>query len=146
MTRTIKIENGDWVMDRTTGRPVMLDASDGTNTKVRQDLRECLSINPLTNGFGAGLDLLIGQDADPYAMQASLQRAIRRAVVAMQRLQQQFQVSKRPASERIATIASLQVVPAGAPGSASSKTSFSFKLAVLTVAGTSVNVGVQAQP
>lgn len=131
MTRTIKVTNGDWTIDRRTGRPVMIEGKD----KLKQDIRECLSIATQPNGYGAGLDDLIGMDADPFSVQSQVQRAVRRSVVALQRLQEQFQLAERSAEERIASVTAIRVQPANIGGQ-TSKVAFSFRVDVTSVAGT----------
>lgn len=135
MTQTIQIANGDWVIDRRTGRPTLISG----RTKLRQDVRELLSIETLPNGFGAGLDELVGQDVDPVGFKTEVQRAIRNAVLAMQRLQDQFLASRRTASERIAAITKLTVQSVNL-GGGTTKTGYSFQLTVRPVAGEAVTV------
>lgn len=135
MTQTFQVSNGDWVLDKRTGRPTLISG----RTKLRQDIRELLSIETQPNGFGAGLDDLIGQDVDPAGFKTEVQRAIRNAVLAMQRLQDQFLASRRAASERVAAISSLTVSAVNL-GGGTTKTGYSFRLTVRPVAGEAVTV------
>lgn len=56
MSSTIKIENGDWAINKINGRPLLVS----DNKALEQNLSEFLSIDTQPNGFGAGLDQLIG--------------------------------------------------------------------------------------
>jgi len=135
MTQTFQVSNGDWVLDKRTGRPVLISG----RTKLRQDIRELLSIETQPNGFGAGLDGLIGQDVDPVGFKTEVQRSIRNAVLAMQRLQDQFLASRRTASERVAAISKLTVSAVNL-GGGTTKTGYSFQLTVRPVAGEAIAV------
>lgn len=56
MAQTFKIENGDIVVSNVTGRPVTISGSD----KLLQDITEFFEVEILPNGFGAGIEQLIG--------------------------------------------------------------------------------------
>lgn len=135
MTQTFQVANGDWVIDRRTGRPTLIS----DRPKLRQDLHECLTVETQPNGFGAGLDGLIGQDIDPAGFRIDVQKSIRSAVVAMQRLQDQFLASKRNVEERIAGISALSVSGVNL-GGGTARTGYAFRLAVRPVAGETITI------
>lgn len=56
MSYTLKISNGDVVNNKASGRPDTVSDA----IKLRQDIIEFFNIQVLPNGFGAGLDQLIG--------------------------------------------------------------------------------------
>ena len=124
MSRTFLIQNGDWVVSAQTGRhQLVADAA-----KVRQDIRENLSVATQPSGFGAGIDQLLGQVFDPINFRVLLARNIRLSIQAMQALQDQFQPQQRPLAERIRGITALQVFLLNGA------TDFAFQLQVSTLA------------
>lgn len=135
MTSTFKIVRGDVVIDRTTGRPVQVE----NREKLRQDVAQLLTQRPNSDGFGAGLDDLIGIPTDPYTIRAQISRNIRASVRVMQQLQDQFHYTKRTKEERLQTIASLTVGESQQNGQPA-RTTFAFRLSVLSVAGFEVPV------
>jgi hypothetical protein len=135
MTTTIKIVNGDWVIDRRTGRPVTV--ADGE--KLRQDVRENLTIARQPNGFGAGLEDIVGVVEDPFVIRSLIQQRIRESTNTMQRLQDRTQRGQRPANERIQRIEKLDVYPTTI-GGGNVKTGFAFSLQVRSEAGTTAIV------
>lgn len=135
MTRTFKVANGDWVLDRRTGQPTMLSGQ----TKLRQDIQENLTIAVQRNGFGAGLDTYLGKDVDPIAFRIEMTRVIRASITTLQRLQDRYLRRYRTSSERISNVTSLTVTNATING-AESKVSYAFRLVVKPVAGESVTV------
>lgn len=142
MTTTFKMRDannnptGDWVLLSKTGRP---DTVTG-RAKLEQDIQEDLSIDTQPNGFGAGLDVLIGQDVDPFIFRLQVQRQIRASLAAMQRLQDQFLAARRPATERIAAIISLFVTEANL-GLGLAKTAYAFQLKVQPGQGALITTG-----
>ena len=135
MTQTFQVVNGDWVLDKRVGRPKLVVG----RAKLSQDVGENLSIATQPNGFGAGLDDVIGQDIDPAGFKIEVQRSIRDSIVTIQRLQDRYLASKRLASERIAGI-SLLTVSSVRVGGADDKTGFAFTLRIRPVAGEAVTV------
>jgi hypothetical protein len=97
MTDTFLIQNGDIQIDATSGRPVMI--ADGP--KLGQDLGEDLAVSVRDNGFGAGLDGLIGKLGDEFSLRAEVGRRVRRSIESMQSLQNRFHKTQRPKAEKI---------------------------------------------
>jgi hypothetical protein len=56
MSKTFKIESGDVSLSSATGRPITIQ----NESKLKQDIQEFFSIEVLPNGFGSGLEQLIG--------------------------------------------------------------------------------------
>ena len=56
MAQTLKITDGDWTASAATGRPILITGA----LKLKQDIKEFFTIQVLPNGFGAGLEQLIG--------------------------------------------------------------------------------------
>ncbi|APU88896.1 hypothetical protein Rctr197k_077 [Virus Rctr197k] len=130
MSRTFQVTNGDWVLDRRVGRPVMVSG----RAKLQQDIREDLSIATQPNGFGAGLDDLVGLDIDPAGFKIEVQRRVRDSVTALQRLQDRYLSSQRSAQERVAGISKLTVSSVSS-GGGDTRTGYTFQLGVRPVAG-----------
>lgn len=104
--------------------------------KLSQDLGEASTVEVQPNGFGFGLDDLVASIVDPVTLRTDLSRKIRDGVDAMKRLQDQFQRSQRPDSERISRLSRVDVfalLPDGATQSA--KTSYGFRYEIVTAAG-----------
>lgn len=135
MTQTFRITNGDWTIDKRSGRPLLIADGD----KLRQDLREDLTIERQPNGFGAGLEQIVGTVADAFTILTLIQQRIQDSVTTMARLQDQTQRLQRPAAERIRNITRLNVYPV-AQGGGALQTGYAFQLAVATVAGTTSSV------
>jgi hypothetical protein len=135
MTSTFKVVRGDVVIDRTTGRPVQIEG----RVKLRQDVAQLLTQQPNAEGFGAGLDDLIGIPSDPFSIRAQISRNIRASIRAMQQLQDRFHFTARTDQERLQSIASLTVGEAQQDGQVA-RTTFAFRLSVRSVAGIEVPV------
>ena len=136
MTSTLQITDGDFVIDASSGRPKLLSGRD----KLRQDLREDLSIETQPSGFGAGLESLIGQDVDPDAARIEILRKVRASVTAIQRLQDRFRAAERTGTERIASITRLTASPVDLGIGQPAKTSYAFQLAVRPVSGEAITL------
>jgi hypothetical protein len=130
MTSTLQIANGDWVLDKRVGRPVLITR----RPKLEQDVLENLSIATQANGFGAGLDDVVGLDIDPAGFKIQVQQNIRNSITAIQQLQDRFQSAQRTPQELIASIAKLSVAAVNI-GGGNDKTGFSFQLRIRPVAG-----------
>lgn len=132
MTQTIQLINGDWNIDTRTGRPIMVQ----DKPKLEQDLFECLSIEVQSNGFGCGIDSAVAVESDPYSIQAQIQRAVRQGIGRFQGLQDQYQRADRSPAEQVAAIAAIRSVPVNpAEASAEAKTSYYFRVDVVSAAG-----------
>lgn len=101
VTRTILIESGDWAWDESTGRPKTVQ--DGP--KVLQDLQECMTISVQSNGFGAGIEEVVGTvPASVPAAALDVQLRATRAVQRLAQLQRQAQFAQRPPAERVSRV------------------------------------------
>jgi len=126
MSKTFLIQSGDIILSSSTSRPIMITDRD----KLSQDLAEATSISVQANGFGFGLDNLIGQLADPISLRTDLSRRIRDGVDAIKRLQNQYVRTARPDNERISRLVRVDVNQV-----ASTKTTYVARFDVLTVSG-----------
>ena len=124
MTTTFLITQGDVTINRSSGQPTL--TSDGN--KIRQDLRIALGTAAQLDNVGAGLeDVINGKAATPSFVQRDIQRRVRFMTSAIQRLQDQFNRTERPANERLLRLATIQVsTVAGDP------TAFYFRAEFLT--------------
>jgi hypothetical protein len=105
MSQTFRIVNGDWVISPAGTTELVSDLP-----KLGQDFSELLTINPMPNGFGAGLESVIGTVGVPTTIAAALDSRIRSAIQRWQVLQQR-QRAVRSLRERVAGIATLRVQP-----------------------------------
>lgn len=60
MASTFRIADGDWLVDESLGRPMLISGK----AKTKQDFNELLAIEVQPYGFGAGIVDLIGQVPD----------------------------------------------------------------------------------
>lgn len=127
---TFLIQNGDIVIGAS-GQPTMVNAS----AKLRQDVQENLSIETQRDGFGAGLDGLIGVLGDEFSLRAEVARRVRASIGVMIELQNRFHRAQRVTMERISRVKQILVTPV-----AGKKTTFLFKVDVVSIAGDSVAV------
>jgi hypothetical protein len=106
MSQTLKIESGDVVIAGSTGRPVMtIDAN-----KIRQDLTEFFTVEVLPNGFGAGLEQLIGVvEISPDVFVSLANRQIRDGFDTLKSLQSLDRRISRPPGERLLALSYLTV-------------------------------------
>jgi len=133
MTMTFEIANGDVVLDTQNGQPKEVTGK----VKTRQDLKEVLSIETKYDGFGAGLDDIVGtmMPLGGFSLRAEITRKIRGTIAVMQSLQNQFQRQYRTNDEIIYGVANLQVVAVRDNTGALSKTDSSFSVDILTLEG-----------
>ena len=121
MTQGIKVERGDLVISGSTGRPVTIQDT----VKLRQDVRQAID--------EAGLQDLIGQPFDIYALRAEVSTRLFASMQNLQALQRSIQFSDRTQKEIFAQIASLEVYPTPAPTPESADpTSISFTVGVIS--------------
>jgi len=121
MTQGIKVERGDLVISGSTGRPVTIQDT----VKLRQDVRQAID--------EAGLQDLIGQPFDIYALRAEVSTRLFASMQNLQTLQRTVQFSDRTQKEIFAQIASLDVYPTPAPTpEAADPTSISFTVGVIS--------------
>jgi hypothetical protein len=142
VSTTLLIKNGDWVINPANGRPVTVS----DRQKLEQDLQEDLSIAVQTNGFGAGLDGLIGEETETFQFQLQVQRAVRASIATMQRLQTQFLAAQRPNTERIQGISALSIQPVDLGSGTISKTAYAFNLRVRPVQGSVITLAATLVP
>ena len=101
VTRTLQIDDGDWAWDESTGRPKTV--ADGA--KLLQDLEECMTISIQTNGFGAGIEEIVGTvPASVPAAALEVQLRATRAIQRLIQLQRQGQFAARPQNERVSRV------------------------------------------
>lgn len=107
MSTTLLIKDGDWVINSATGRPMTI--KDGP--KFKQDLACNFTTSTRFNGFGAGLEELIGVvPRDPSVFTIMADQRLRKSLTSMQFLQRQITVIPRPDNELIASIDAVYVV------------------------------------
>ena len=142
MATTFQIAYGDVVVNGFTGRPNLIGNAIGVDdpgtakTKAVQDIGGGLSIDRVVSGAGAGLAELVGlmDQLGPGSTATIVGQRIRDMFNAMVVLQKN-RPGIRPNDEMFKKITLLQVVPkVGDP------TSFTFRLDILTVAGTQVTL------
>ena len=131
MTVTWKVENGDVVINRASGRTVPI----GNRVKATQSLRRLLGI---AAPKGAGIDRLVGTSVDnPFAFSAQVQRLVSGAFARFVRNQALFQSSQRTPEERLTAIVRQYCIPKGAENGANnaSKTDYVLRVDAVTQAG-----------
>lgn len=137
MATTLKIANGDVIINTSTGRPKLIGNAVGENDtaksreKTVQDIRGSLSIARNRNGTGAGISELVGrlQGNGINSVPILLNKRIRDMFSNILRLQRR-RLNIRPASERFTRISFLQIFrDKNAP------TNFRFRLDVKTSTG-----------
>jgi hypothetical protein len=131
MSSTFLIQNGDVVKSASNSRPAMI----ANGQKLNQDLNEAANIRTQPNGFGFGLQDLIGQVSDTITLRSNVNRRIRDGIEAMKSLQGQYQSSQRPDNERLSRLTLVQVNPLTTGIGSVASTAFSFQFAVTTAAG-----------
>jgi hypothetical protein len=78
MAQTFKVVDGDIVISGATGRPTLISGA----TKLRQDIKEFFTVDILPNGFGSGLEQLIGVvESSPDMFMSMGDRQIRDGLV-----------------------------------------------------------------
>lgn len=98
MSQTLKIVNGDVVINSASGRPISVS----NEIKLRQDIKEFFSIDVQPSGFGSGLEQLIGLvEISPDAFITMADRQIRDGISEFMRLQVAEQRIFRPGTESI---------------------------------------------
>jgi hypothetical protein len=134
MATTIKIENGDIVISSVSGRPVVISGSN----KIRQELYEFFSINIQYNGFGSGLEQLIGLTTVDSNVIASLaDRQIRDGIADFIAIQKADVLTNRTPDEIIVGITQVQVQQ-----DRQDPTKYSFFVNVLTQSGTAIPINI----
>jgi len=135
MAQTLKVKNGDIVTNAATGRFTLTTGS----SKLSQDIQEFLSIHIQPNGFGAGIEQLVGIVESSIEMFTSItDRQIRDGLLTFIRLINQNPVIDRSPAEKIVGISSIQV---GADPV--DPTTFYFSINILTENGNATTVRSQ---
>lgn len=130
MTTTVKIDNGDWSVSPSTGRPVLLSGQE----KAHQDLSDLLF---LPAPFGAGIEALVGTvPDDAVALVVALEERVRSGFNALLTLQRTTQQDARTPQDRFAALTRVQAEPVRfASTSALSRTGYRVTVAARTIAG-----------
>ena len=137
MSRTFQIVNGDVVISSQSGQPIEIV----DRPKLSQDLQELFTIEQKADGFGAGIEELVGFVAqNDITFRVAVFEALTNAIERMKNLQQRFNADARPTSELIAKIGYLNVQVFQNDG-----TAFSIRVDVTTVDGNTVTVAGQSQ-
>ena len=131
MSSTFKVENGDVVISSMSGRPIMVSSK----AKLRQEIKEMLTIEILPSGFGTNLDALIGSIPNRlFTITILLERQIRKSLDVLKAIKIKRR-STHTTDEMISKIAQISVVPAK-----TDQTLYTFKVDVTTEDGGSQSV------
>jgi len=130
MSTTLKIHDGDVVISSASGRP--LTVSD--RSKLKQDIREFFTVNIQPNGFGAGLDELVGiMISDPTAMVSIAYQNVSEGLSRFAALQRENGDIIRPDIELIQSFNGLRV-----EADTTDPTKFYFSVNIITRSGESM--------
>lgn len=106
MSQTLLISDGDAVISSANGRPITI--SDGT--KLSQDVREFFTVAVQPNGFGSGLEELVGVvELGPDILVSIADRQITDGLDTFISLQQSEPRIQRPTNERVVSVTDLHV-------------------------------------
>jgi len=131
MSKTFRVRNADISITAYGGRPELVS----DNVKLRQDILEFFSVNVMPNGFGSGIEQLVGIADSGEAMFISLvHNNIREGLDNFIRLQNSDPAISRPKSERISSISGLVV-----SRDTVDKTKYLFQVNFITVDGKSLS-------
>lgn len=107
MATTFMVQDGDIIVSSSTGRPILVSGV----AKLQQDLDEFFNIDVQPNGFGAGLDRLVG--LVPYGGDALVtsmaEQQITDGLADFRRLQRSNSTIPRTSDERIVGAKYIQV-------------------------------------
>ena len=141
MAITFQINNGDVLINTSTGRPKLIgnditineNSTSKASMKVSQDLRGGLSTNRIRSGAGAGINELVGlvPSLGTGFISISLNKQIRDMFSSILRLQK-LNVNSRPPSEKLSKIVAFIIIPGV------DQTSFKFKLDAITISGETI--------
>lgn len=128
MSKTFKIINGDVIISNVTGRPVTITGLE----KTSQDIHEFFEISIQPNGFGAGIDDLVGvlSYGGDSLIVGLLDRRIREGIAEFRTIQRSNIKIPRSADERIAGVSGIQ-----ASQDPQDPTKFYFRANVITDSG-----------
>ncbi len=106
MAQTLKIIDGDWSANPSTGRPVLISGA----AKLKQDINEFFTVQVLPNGFGSGLEQLVGiVEVSPDIFTSITDKQIREGLSVFIDLIRSNSAVPRSASERIVGMSNLLV-------------------------------------
>lgn len=132
MSTTMQMLGGDVLLDGNTGRPKLVAGS----TKLRQDLDVAVSTRVRSNGYGMGLDGIVGRVGDRYSLQSEITQRITRGMNSIKSLQAQYGRNARSDAERISRVNEISVLPMITPGTSQvDPTRYIVKLVVTSVQG-----------
>lgn len=132
MSSTFKVTNGDVIINQSNGRPSLIANRD----KLRQDIKEFFSVNIMPNGFGSGIEQLIGLiEISPDAFVTMTDRQIRDGVNEFIRLQVSDYRIPRSIDERIIGVSGVIV-----ERDTSDLTKFYFRVNFITADGKQYSV------
>ena len=130
MSTTLQMTNGDLAINAASGQPLMLTGRDA----LKQAISENLTISTLQNGFGAGINNLVGiVPIDSVTFNIMINQRLRSSVNAMISLQSTTDVT-RTTDELLTGISYLDVAV-----SPTDPRVYFYYLNVSTVAGPSIN-------
>lgn len=117
-TYTIKVTDGDFVINEATGRPVEITGTE----KLRQDVRDTISM--------AALSELIGQPRDQFAIRGAIMERVSNAFENYREAQATYQTSDRDTTEIFDNITALYVVPMRTSDQTLSNTDYAYKVEI----------------
>jgi hypothetical protein len=130
MSITLKIHDGDVVISAASGRPATIS----DRQKLKQDIREFFTVNVQPNGFGSGLDELVGiMLSDPTAMVSIAYQNISEGLLRFAALQRDNGDIIRPDTELIQSFNNLRV-----EADNTDPTKFYFTVNIITRSGESM--------
>lgn len=98
MSNTLKVSSGDVVINASNGRPLTVSGSN----KLRQDITEFFAVDIRPNGFGSGIEQLIGLiEISQDAFITMVDRQIRDGVNAIIQLQNEDPRISRDNTEKL---------------------------------------------
>lgn len=129
MATTFKITDGDFGINPATGRPTVISGAD----KLKQDIREFFTVNVLPNGFGSGLEQLIGIiEISPDIFTSITDKQLREGFAQFINLINADPRIPRTAAEKVVAISNLKV-----SADLSDPTKFIFSVNIITENGLS---------
>lgn len=127
MTTTLKMENGDLVVDAGTGQVVLIADTE----KLRQDVQLALDLARVRD--------LVGFVADPATVRATLYRKVQSILNVLKARQGLVQSASRSSKERFDRVTRFTLSPATVDGRIS-PTHYVYRLDVVSVNGQSTSV------
>jgi hypothetical protein len=127
MAQTFKITDGDISINSANGRGILISGAE----KIHQDIAEFFEIEILSNGFGAGLEQLIGTvDVSPEVFVLAIDRQIKDGLASFIKLIHRNSRTPRSSIEKIIGISNIQV-----SSDSTDPTKFYFQANIITEAG-----------